>query len=462
MPHNGRSPVDPARNMTADRERPQAPIYDVAVIGGGPAGAATATLLARKGRRVVLFEKDRHPRFHIGESLIPQSLPLLEQLGVLEQVDRIIGLRKPGAHFYSDTHPNVKQTYYFRQAWDKKWPHAYEVRRSEFDKLLFDNAGAAGAHTFEGACVGSIEFCTDGPHSVHVRHADGLEKAWQARYVIDASGRDTLLSNRYGLKQKNRRHNSAAIYGHFRNVPRQSGEDEGNITVYWFAHGWFWLIPLQGGITSVGAVCWPEYLKTRDCPPADFLRRTWASSPSLSKRMENAELEGEVRATGNFSYFSRTAAGDGYLLVGDAFAFLDPVFSSGVHLALTGAFKAADTVDAILDAPAQARRLTREYERYLRRGMKMFAWFIYRFNTLALHNLFMSPRDVQRMPEAVTTMLAGDVFRKTPVRWPMLLFRVVYYVTAVANYRTSLGQWRRRRRNVRTPFTGGTTPADSA
>ncbi|HYW77460.1 MAG TPA: NAD(P)/FAD-dependent oxidoreductase [Gammaproteobacteria bacterium] len=434
---------------------------DVAVIGGGPAGAATATLLAREGRDVVVFEKDHHPRFHIGESLIPQTLPLLEQLGVLDQVDKTVGLLKPGAHFHSDTHPNVQQTYYFREAWDKQWPHAYEVRRNEFDKMLFDNAKASGARAFEGARVVAVNFKDDGSSRIRVRLENGEEQTWAARYVVDASGRDTLLSSLHKLKQKNRRHNSAALYGHYRNVPRGSGEDEGNITVYWFEHGWFWLIPLKGGIMSVGAVCWPEYLKTRDCPPAEFLERTWAMSPSLSKRMENAELEGEVRATGNFTYFSRTAAGKGYLLVGDAFAFLDPVFSSGIHLALTGAFKAAATVDAILDNPRKQRQLTREYERYLRRGMKVFAWFIYRFNTVALHNLFMSPRDVQRMPEAVTTMLAGDVFRKTPVRWPMFLFRMVYYVTAIANYRATLGWKRRRRRNVRMVFTGGTTPVDS-
>lgn len=444
-----------------DEEGHEAQNCDVAVIGGGPAGAATAALLARKGRDVVVFEKGHHPRFHIGESLIPQTLPLLERLGVLDQVDRTIGLLKPGAHFHSDTHPNVQQTYYFREAWDKQWPYAYEVKRSEFDETLFDNARASGARAFEGARVNAVEFRRGGPGRVHVRQEGGEEQVWNARYVVDASGRDTLLSSRHRLKQKNRRHNSAAIYGHYRHVPRQEGEDEGNITVYWFEHGWFWLIPLRDGTMSVGAVCWPEYLKTRDCPPAEFLARTWALSPSLSKRMANAELEGEVRATGNFTYFSRTASGPGYLLVGDAYAFLDPVFSSGVHLALTGAFKAADTVDAILDNPGRARRLTREYERYLRRGMKVFAWFIYRFNTRALHNLFMSPRDVQRMPEAVTTMLAGDVFRKTPVRWPLFLFRVVYYATALVNYRASLDWWRRRRRNIRTLFTGGTTPADS-
>ncbi|MEJ2481372.1 MAG: NAD(P)/FAD-dependent oxidoreductase [Acidihalobacter sp.] len=326
----------------SDRAPTAAQQCDVLVIGGGPAGSGVAALLAQKGRKVVVLEKDHHPRFHIGESLLPQSLPLLEKLGVLDEVRDSIGILKPGAEFNSDTHPNRQQVYYFKYAWDKAYPHAYEVRRAEFDHALFRNAASKGAQTVEGMRVTEIDFRKDQTSLVHARDEQGEEHIWEARFVIDASGRDTLLSKRFGLKYKNPNHNSAAIFGHFRNVPRREGDDEGNISVYWFQHGWFWMIPLRDGTMSVGAVCWPEYLKTRDCPPAEFLQKTIALSPGVSERMKNAELVGEVQATGNFTYYSKAAAGDGYLMVGDAYAFLDPVFSSGVHLALTSAFFAAD------------------------------------------------------------------------------------------------------------------------
>lgn len=438
------------------------PVWDVLVIGGGPAGSAAAALLARSKRRVALVEKAHHPRFHIGESLLPHSMPLLERLGVLREIHEDVGVFKPGIDFYSDYAANPHQVYYFDRARDKSCPHAYEVRRSHFDQVLFRNAGREGAEVREDTRVTSIEFRRGEPSIVRTCGPHGEESRCTARFVLDASGRDTFLSGRLGLKRKNSKHASSAIYGHYRNVPRQPGDDEGNICIYWFEHGWFWLIPLRGGIMSVGAVCFPEYLKTRDCPPEEFLLATLSLSPALAERMQAAELDGKVRATGNFTYFSTTACGDGYLLVGDAFAFLDPVFSSGVHLALTGAFMAADTVERILERPHAARRLTRAYERDLRRGMRRFSWFVYRFNTPSFHRLFMCPTKRFGIVEAVTSVLAGDVFRRTPMGGSVVLFRCNYYLFSILNWRQSWVVWRRRRRQPGVRFTGGTRGVDKA
>lgn len=433
---------------------------DVVVIGGGPAGATTAARLAMLGRHVVLLEKDHHPRFHIGESLLPMTLPLLDELGVLDEVHTRIGLLKPGAEFNSDRHQNRRQVYYFREAWDKRFSYAYEVRRSEFDEMLFRNAISKGAEAYEGMRVIGVEFhAAEGGRVLAIDEA-GHKHVWETRFVVDASGRDTLLSRHFGLRERNASHNSAALFGHFRNVERREGEDAGNISVYWFEHGWFWMIPLRDGIMSVGAVCWPEYLRARDCPPEEFLLRSIAHSPGMQARMSGAELVGEVQATGNFTYFSKMAYGKSYLLVGDAFAFLDPVFSSGVHLAVHGGFEAAATVDALLAHPHKSRRLCARYERRLRRGMKHFSWFIYRFNTKAMQNLFLSPRNTFRMLEGVTTLLAGDVFRRTPMGRPIALFKLVYYVTAMAHLPASWLTWRRRLHNRAVIFDGGTLPVD--
>jgi flavin-dependent dehydrogenase len=233
---------------------------DVLVIGGGPGGSTAAALLAEMGYRVVLLEKARHPRFHIGESLLPANLPIFERLGVAAQV-RAIGMEKWGAEFVSHWDKRG-QEFRFEQAWDKSLPMAYQVRRSEFDEILIRRAAQLGAQVIEGCSVREVDFL---PHGVRVRaeHEDGRTASWSADYIVDASGRDTFLGNRLHAKQRDKKHASAALFAHFSGAPRECGKRAGNITIYWFDHGWFWLIPLADGTTSVGAVVWPSYLMSR-------------------------------------------------------------------------------------------------------------------------------------------------------------------------------------------------------
>lgn len=212
-------PYDSALSGPADSH------CDVLVIGGGPAGSTAATLLAQKGHRVTLLEKARHPRFHIGESLLPANLPLFEKLGVRDEVEAI-GMQKWGAEFVSPWHQH-QQSFEFADAWDKSMPRAYQVRRSEFDEILIRNAARKGAEVIEGCRVREVDFLPhDGGIIVHAEHDDGRRVNWQCRFLVDASGRDTFLGNRLKTKQRNRRHNSVALYGHFRGARRHAGRKD--------------------------------------------------------------------------------------------------------------------------------------------------------------------------------------------------------------------------------------------
>lgn len=436
---------------------------DVLVVGGGPAGSTISAVLAEKGWRVIQLEKDPHPRFHIGESLLPHNLPLLKRLGVLEKVDAI-GIKKPGADFNSSMEVSGHYQFHFKNALDKNHPYAYEVRRSDFDELLFRNATAKGTISLEGARATKVELTQGQNPRIHGMDAQGNPHTWECRFFVDASGRDTLLSKQFKFKHKNTQHASAAIFGHFDNVERRPGEFEGNISVYWFEHGWFWMIPLRDGSMSVGAVCRPEYLKQRKNSPPEFLLQTLAQGhPEMRHRMRNAQLiNNEARATGNYSYTSERMRGDRWIMVGDAWAFVDPIFSSGVLLGMNSGLMGGEAVDAWLRGAPDAEERFQHFEKMVRRGVKTFTWFISRFNSPGMRSLMLQPGNPFRVQEAVTSLLAGDVYRDIGARSRFWLFKFFYYMFNIQYAPHSFRLWLQRRRNTRVVFSGGTTPVDTA
>jgi flavin-dependent dehydrogenase len=432
---------------------------DVAVIGGGPGGSSVAALLARRGRRVIMLEKAHHPRFHIGESLLPMNLPLLERLGVMDKV-RALGVFKRGADFESGNARGYN-TFAFDRAIGTSPPYAYQVWRQDFDQMLFEHARGCGADAREGHEVVALEQRGARETRLEVRTDAGRSYPIDAHYLIDASGRDTFLAAKRRLRRKNMRHQSAAIFGHFRGATAREGVDAGNISIYRFEHGWMWMIPLPDGVMSVGAVCRPDYLKQRKGRSVEFLLDTLRRNGALWRRMEQATLiNDEVRVTGNYSYDARQMGGPGWLLIGDAFAFIDPVFSSGVFLAMDAAEQAAELVDTALRNPAAEHALQRRLEKRQRKGMQRFSFFIYRFNDPVMRDMFRFPRNTFQLEQGIISMLAGDLFDAPKVLWRLQLFKLVYAVLALFNWRRWHAEHVYRLAQARTQFTGGTTPVD--
>jgi flavin-dependent dehydrogenase len=410
-------------------------IADVAIIGGGPAGAATATWLARAGLKVVLFERERFPRFRIGESLLPLNLPLLHDLGLKDEMERRF-IRKYAANF-ADRYGARQSRYAFAQAINKDYPYAYQVERAEFDEMLLQNAIRHGAVVYQPWSVREVLFDGERAVGLTARSEDGRSLTVRCPMVVDASGRSAFLGSRLGIKRDIELDSRTAFYAHFEHVERDDGERAGDIQIVAFEHGWFWMIPFKGNTTSVGMVVTDDYLKTRQKdtagqavrPPAGghdgsddavvgnsaplndaFLQRTIATTPFVQERMHKATQKFPARSIGNFSYVMQRYAGDGYVLVGDAGAFLDPVFSSGVFLTM----KSAQVVSqAILRCHRQGdyrARHFRSYERRIRGAQRIFFRFIFGWYDPAFLDLFFYSRNTLGLKTAITSVLAADLF----------------------------------------------------
>jgi flavin-dependent dehydrogenase len=324
---------------------------DVLVIGGGPGGSTAATMLARKGHHVVLLERARFPRDHIGESLLPASMPVLEELGVLPVLQQAGFLRKWGATMVWGRE-KTPWSWYFRET-NRKYPHTYQVWRPHFDQLLLDNSRAHGVEVREGHTVREVLFENGRALGVRFTADDGVQRMAHARFIVDASGQSALLGRQLDLRRWDPSFRNLAVHGYFAGAERLPSPDETNLLVESYPHGWFWNIPLHNSWMSVGAVVDSQTGQEgmRSSSPQRFLTEQITQAPYTRQLLQEANLAYGPFVLKDWSYVSDEVVGDGYILVGDAACFVDPLFSSGVHLALmAGVLAAAYVTTALKDS----------------------------------------------------------------------------------------------------------------
>src|ERR1700745_2841626 len=304
-------------------------MYDVAIIGGGPAGSTAAALLAHAGRRVIVFEREKFPRFHIGESLLPFSMKAFTRLGLHEKFLHAGFLKKYGGEIMgacSDTGTK----FYFKDGYRSQTDHAYQVTRGDFDKMLLDHAADSGAEVHEQTLVEAVEFSNDGVDLTG--RSNGSSESIRARYLVDASGRTSVLGRQFQIKKTYDHLQKLSIFAHYDGVWRAEGID-GTLTVLIRAiDRWFWLIPLTADRTSVGVVLDSETFRKSKLSADDFLDQSLAEQPTIAKRMTNARRVSNDYVEADFSYRRERFHGARWLLTGDAAGFIDPIFRSGVFL----------------------------------------------------------------------------------------------------------------------------------
>jgi flavin-dependent dehydrogenase len=398
---------------------------DVVILGGGPGGSTLASCLAKRGRNALLLERDKFPRFHIGESLLPHSCEVFRELGLTDALDERF-IRKYGARFHDSAKRTVR--YDFSEAFEPGFDFSYQVPRADFDHLLLQHAVKLGAEVREEWEATDVLF--EGDRAVGVR-AEPRGRASEsieirARVVVDATGRDALLASRHRRKAKVPGLDKTALFTHYRGVPRAEGKEAGDIHIVVFEHGWFWMIPFRDGTTSIGAVCSSEYLKTRK--PGESLDelylRTAALSPVISEATAGAERLRPAAALADFSYRIDQLAGDGWLFVGDAAGFLDPLFSTGAHLAIKGAQLAAEAIDAALHEGPPTREHFAEYERQVRSAVDLFLGIVQGFYRGPVQDAIFDTKQRAILRRLITSILSGDVFhRGDPPTWASFVRR---------------------------------------